>query len=103
MVQLGVEIKTDTLIGRSYTIDQLKEMGFDAVFIGSGAGLPRFMNIPGESLNGVYSANEYLTRVNLMKAYEEDARTTNRKKKVGMLLSSAAVTLRWMQQEQLSA
>ncbi len=79
LVQLGVEIKTDTLIGRSYTIDQLKEMGFDAVFIGSGAGLPRFMNIPGESLNGVYSANEYLTRVNLMKAYEEDARTPIKK------------------------
>lgn len=79
LVQLGVEIKTDTLIGRSYTINQLKEMGFDAVFIGSGAGLPRFMNIPGESLNGVYSANEYLTRVNLMKAYEEDARTPIKK------------------------
>ncbi len=79
LIQLGVDIKTDTLIGRSYTIDQLKDMGFDAVFIGSGAGLPRFMNIPGESLNGVYSANEYLTRVNLMKAYEEDARTPIRK------------------------
>lgn len=79
LTQLGVTIKTDTLIGRSYTIDQLKEMGFDAVFIGSGAGLPRFMNIPGESLNGVYSANEYLTRVNLMKAYEEDAKTPIKK------------------------
>ncbi len=79
LVQLGVEIKTDTLIGRSYTIDQLQEMGYDAVFIGSGAGLPRFMNIPGESLNGVYSANEYLTRVNLMKAYEHNARTPIKK------------------------
>lgn len=72
---LGVEIKTNTLIGRSYTIDQLKEMGFDSIFIGSGAGLPRFMDIPGENLLGVYSANEYLTRVNLMKAYEENAKT----------------------------
>lgn len=75
LLQLGVDIQTDTLIGRSYTIDQLKEQGFNAVFIGSGAGLPRFMKIPGESLNGVYSANEYLTRVNLMKAYETDAKT----------------------------
>lgn len=76
---LGVNIETDTLIGRSYTIDQLQEMGYDAIFIGSGAGLPRFMNIPGESLNGVYSANEYLTRVNLMKAYEDNARTPIKK------------------------
>jgi glutamate synthase (NADPH/NADH) small chain len=72
---LGVEIQTNTLIGRSYTIEQLEEMGYEAVFIGSGAGLPRFMGIEGENLNGVYSANEYLTRVNLMKAYEADAKT----------------------------
>lgn len=77
--QLGVEIRTNTLIGRSYTIDQLKEMGYDAVFIGSGAGLPKFMGIDGENFNGVYSANEYLTRVNLMKAYESDSRTPIKK------------------------
>ncbi len=67
---LGVKIETSFIIGRTMTIDELLEQeGFDAVFIGSGAGLPMFMNIPGENLNGVYSANEYLTRINLMKAY----------------------------------
>ena len=70
---LGVEIKTDYIIGKSYTIDELLEdLGFDAVFIGSGAGLPMFMNIPGEQALGVYSANEFLTRNNLMKAYRSD-------------------------------
>ncbi|HOM03341.1 MAG TPA: NADPH-dependent glutamate synthase [Acetivibrio sp.] len=68
--QLGVEIKTNMVIGKVYSIDELKAEGFDAVFIGSGAGLPSFMKIPGENLNGVYSANEFLTRINLMKAYE---------------------------------
>ena len=63
------------VIGRTLTIDELFEQGFEAVFIGSGAGLPGFMGIPGESLNGVYSANEYLTRSNLMKAYRDDAAT----------------------------
>lgn len=72
---MGVTIQTDTLIGKSYTIDQLKEAGYKAVFVGSGAGLPKFMGIPGEQLNGVYSANEYLTRVNLMKAYRADGKT----------------------------
>lgn len=72
---LGVTIKTDTLIGKSFTIDQLKEDGYKAIFIGSGAGLPKFLGINGENLNGVYSANEYLTRVNLMKAYKSDAKT----------------------------
>ncbi len=67
---LGVKIETNMVIGRVLTIEELKtEYGFDAVFIGSGAGLPKFMNIPGESLKGVYSANEFLTRSNLMKAY----------------------------------
>ncbi|MGE5329533.1 MAG: NADPH-dependent glutamate synthase [Deltaproteobacteria bacterium] len=66
---LGVEIKTNMVIGRILNIDDLFEMGFSAVFIGSGAGLPMFMKIPGENLNGVMSANEFLTRVNLMKAY----------------------------------
>jgi glutamate synthase (NADPH/NADH) small chain len=74
--KLGVKIDTNVIIGRSLTIDDLlNEEGFDAVFIGSGAGLPKFMNIPGESANGVYSANEFLTRNNLMKAFREDADT----------------------------
>ncbi|MBQ5795973.1 MAG: NADPH-dependent glutamate synthase [Kiritimatiellae bacterium] len=73
---LGVKIETNMVIGRVLTIDELKdEYGFEAVFIGTGAGLPRFMNIPGESLKGVYSANEFLTRSNLMKAYLENAST----------------------------
>jgi len=67
--KLGVDIKTDYMIGKLYTIDELFELGFDAVFIGTGAGLPRFMRIPGENLGGIYSANEFLIRVNLMKAY----------------------------------
>ena len=69
---LGVKIETDVVIGKSVTIDELmEEEGFDAVFIGSGAGLPKFMGIPGEQANGVFSANEYLTRNNLMKAFDE--------------------------------
>ena len=73
---LGVKVDTNVVIGKSLTVDELmQEEGFEAVFIGSGAGLPRFMNIPGESLNGVYSANEFLTRVNLMKAYKEGSAT----------------------------
>lgn len=68
---LGVEVRTDAVIGNLFTIDELmSEMGYDAVFIASGAGFPMFMNIPGENLNGVYSANEFLTRANLMKAYK---------------------------------
>ena len=66
---LGVEIECNTVVGKTLTVDELFEMGYEALFIGSGAGLPRFMGIPGESLKGVYSANEYLTRINLMKAY----------------------------------
>lgn len=73
--QLGVEVNTNMVIGKILTIDELMEMGYEAVFIGSGAGLPRFMGIPGESLNGVYSANEFLTRINLMKAYKEESKT----------------------------
>lgn len=70
--ELGVEIKTDVIIGRSMTVDDLLDKeGFDAVFVGSGAGLPRFMGIEGENLNGVFSANEFLTRANLMKAYDD--------------------------------
>lgn len=69
---LGVRIECNVVIGKSMTIDQLFEEGFEAVFIGSGAGLPKFMGIPGENANGVFSANEYLTRNNLMKAFDED-------------------------------
>ncbi len=73
---LGVKIETNVVVGKSITIDELlNEEGFDAVFIGSGAGLPKFMGIPGEQANGVFSANEYLTRNNLMKAFKEDAPT----------------------------
>ena len=70
--ELGVDIETNVVIGKTLTIDELFDMGYEAVFVGSGAGLPNFMNIPGESLKGVYSANEFLTRSNLMKAYLED-------------------------------
>ena len=71
LTDMGVQIETNTVIGRSLTLDELLEdEGFDAVFVGSGAGLPRFQGIPGENLNGVYSANEFLTRVNLMRAYD---------------------------------
>lgn len=77
--QLGVDVQTDMVIGKVLTVDELFEMGNEAVFIGTGAGLPRFMGIPGESLNGVYSANEYLTRINLMKAYRPDSHTPVKK------------------------
>ena len=74
--ELGVKIETNVVIGKTISIEELMdEYGFEAVFIGSGAGLPRFMGIPGENLNGVYSANEFLTRINLMKAYKEDSTT----------------------------
>ncbi|MBO5746106.1 MAG: NADPH-dependent glutamate synthase [Clostridia bacterium] len=69
---MGVKLETNIIIGKTLTVDELFDMGFEAVFIGSGAGLPRFMGIPGESLKGVYSANEYLTRSNLMKSYENE-------------------------------
>lgn len=78
--ELGVKIETNMVIGKVFTVDELfDERGFEAVFIGSGAGLPRFMGIPGEALNGVYSANEFLTRVNLMKAYSEGSETPIKK------------------------
>lgn len=73
--ELGVRIETNVVIGKSISIDELMEEGYEAVFIGSGAGLPKFMGIPGENLKGVYSANEFLTRVNLMKAYKQDSST----------------------------
>lgn len=84
---LGVKIETNVVIGKSVTIDELiSEEGFDAVFIGSGAGLPKFMGIPGEQANGVFSANEYLTRSNLMKAFDENSNTPiTRGKKVAVV------------------
>ena len=76
VMSLGVKIETNVVVGKSVTIDELmEEEGFDAVFIGSGAGLPKFMGIPGENANGVFSANEYLTRANLMKAFDENSTT----------------------------
>ena len=72
---LGVKIETNVVIGKTLTVDELFEQGFKAVFIGSGAGLPNFMGIPGEGLKGVYSANEFLTRSNLMKSYEDKSQT----------------------------
>ncbi len=73
--QYGVDVQTNVVIGKTLTVDELFEMGYEAVFIGSGAGLPRFMNISGEGLKGVYSANEFLTRSNLMKAYKNNSDT----------------------------
>ncbi len=78
---LGVKIETNVVVGRSVTIDELLESGYDAVFIGSGAGLPSFLHIPGENSCGVYSANEYLTRCNLMNAYKDDSSTPIRRAK----------------------
>ncbi len=73
--KLGVTIETNVVIGKTLTVDELFDMGYEAVFIGSGAGLPNFMGIPGEALNGVYSANEFLTRSNLMKSYRDNPET----------------------------
>ena len=72
---LGADVETNVVIGKTLTIDELFEAGYEAVFVGSGAGLPNFMNIPGEAYKGVYSANEYLTRSNLMKAYQDAPKT----------------------------
>ena len=77
--KLGVKIECNVVIGKTLTVDELFERGYEALFIGSGAGLPRFMGIPGESLKGVYSANEYLTRINLMKAYQPNSATPIKK------------------------
>ncbi|MFA9380902.1 MAG: NADPH-dependent glutamate synthase [Acetanaerobacterium sp.] len=75
LISIGVKVSTNMVIGKILSVDELFEDGFEAVFVGSGAGLPRFMNIPGENLKGVYSANEFLTRVNLMKAYKDNTAT----------------------------
>ena len=89
----GVEVMTNMVIGRVLTIDELFEMGFKAVFVGSGAGLPMFMNIPGESLKGVMSANEYLTRTNLMKAYDADYDTPIIKSKAVAVVGGGNVAM----------
>ena len=72
LIAMGVDVETNVVIGKTLTVDELFEQGYEAVYVGSGAGLPNFMGIPGESLKGVYSANEFLTRSNLMKAYEDN-------------------------------
>jgi len=90
---LGVEIKTNVVIGKTITVDELFQDGFEAVFIGSGAGLPRFMGIKGETLNGVYSANEFLTRNNLMKAYLSDSTTPIMKTKKAVVVGGGNVAM----------
>lgn len=91
---MGVEFHTNVIVGKSITLKQLKEDGFDAIFICSGAGLPKMMGIKGENLNGVFSANEFLTRVNLMGAGRGECATPL---KIGKKLRlSAAVMLQWM-------
>ena len=91
---LGVKIETDCVIGKSTTVDALmKEEGYDAVFIGSGAGLPKFMHIPGEQAMGVFSANEYLTRRNLMKAFSDDSRTPIMKAKKAVIVGGGNVAM----------
>ena len=90
---LGVEVMTNMVIGRVLTIDELFEMGYKAVFVGSGAGLPMFMNIPGEALKGVMSANEYLTRTNLMKAYDENYDTPIVKSKAVAVVGGGNVAM----------
>ncbi len=91
---LGVDIETNVVIGKSITVDELfDDFGYEAVFIGSGAGLPRFMNIPGENLNGVYSANEFLTRINLMKAFKEDSNTPIEHPKKAVIVGGGNVAM----------
>lgn len=91
--KLGVQIHLNTIIGKTKLLSELFEEGFKAIFIGSGAGLPKFMDIPGENLNGVYSANEFLTRVNLMKAYDKDYDTPIRKMKRVVVVGGGNVAM----------
>ncbi len=91
--KLGVKIETNMVIGKVESIDELFEQGFEAVFIGSGAGLPRFQGIPGESSNGVYSANEFLTRINLMKAGQEGYDTPIKKPKKAAVIGGGNVAM----------
>jgi glutamate synthase (NADPH/NADH) small chain len=93
LISLGVTIETNVAVGKTITIAELFERGFEAVFIGSGAGLPSFMHIPGESLNGVYSANEYLTRINLMKAYDERSSTPIQRSKTVAVVGGGNVAM----------
>ncbi|MDE6091955.1 MAG: NADPH-dependent glutamate synthase [Ruminococcus sp.] len=91
---LGVKIETNTVVGKTVSIDELmNDEGFESVFIGSGAGLPRFMNIKGENLNGVYSANEFLTRINLMKAYKSDSSTPVQTGKKAVIVGGGNVAM----------
>ncbi len=90
---LGVTIQTNVVIGKTITVDELFQNGYEAVFIGSGAGLPRFMGIKGESLNGVYSANEFLTRNNLMKAYKDGSATPIMKSKKAVVVGGGNVAM----------
>ncbi len=91
--QLGVTIQTNMVIGRILSVDELFEQGYEAVFIGSGAGLPRFLGIPGENLKGVYSANEFLTRINLMKAYRQGSSTPIQKAKNIVIIGGGNVAM----------
>lgn len=92
--ELGVKIETNTVVGKTISIDELiEEEGFESVFIGSGAGLPRFMNIKGENLNGVYSANEFLTRINLMKSYKPDSATPIQAGKKAVIVGGGNVAM----------
>ena len=75
LTEHGVKIETNVIVGKTLYLEDLFEEGFEAIFLGTGAGLPQFLNIKGEELNGVYSANEFLTRINLMKAYKKDMPT----------------------------
>ena len=93
LMRLGVKIETNMVIGRILSVDDLLSMGFESVFIGSGAGLPRFLGIPGENFKGVYSANEFLTRVNLMKAYRPDSATPLRKSKKTVVVGGGNVAM----------
>ncbi|HEZ7989481.1 MAG TPA: NADPH-dependent glutamate synthase [Ruminococcus sp.] len=91
---LGVNVETNTVVGKTVSVDELmKNEGYETVFIGSGAGLPRFMNIPGENLNGVYSANEFLTRINLMKAYKPDSSTPIHAGKTAVIVGGGNVAM----------
>ncbi len=90
---LGVKVETNVVVGRTIEIDELFAMGYEAIFIGSGAGLPNFMNIPGENLKGVYSANEFLTRVNLMKAYLPGSDTPIKDSKNGAIVGGGNVAM----------
>lgn len=91
--EMGVDIQTNIVVGRTESVDDLFEEGYESVFIGSGAGLPNFMNMPGENLKGVYSANEFLTRCNLMKAYKEDADTPIQHPKRAVIVGGGNVAM----------